>query len=233
MAYTLFLSDVHLDPREPRITEDFKATLKGPAQHADAVYILGDLFEVWLGDDDLNPFNCDIIETLHHFTSTTSIPTYFIHGNRDFLIGKRFARNTGVTLLPDPTVIDLYGERTLLVHGDTLCVHDYKYQQFRKKTHHPLFKPLAYAIPLSLRRRAANKMRSKSFEHYHVTENALMDACPQEVERMMQYYGAKRMIHGHTHRPKIHANRRIVLGSWHHQLSLLYIYPADQEPLLT
>ena len=130
MTYTLFISDIHLDSREISITQAFKDTLNGPARKADALYILGDLFEVWIGDDDLNPFHRDIIDALHEFTSSTHIPTYFMCGNRDFLIGKRFAKMTGVTILPDPTVVDLYGCKTILLHGDTLCVHDYKYQKF-------------------------------------------------------------------------------------------------------
>ncbi len=136
-----------------------------------------------------------------------------------------------MTILPDPFVVDLYGCKTILLHGDTLCVNDHKYQAFRKKTHHPFFKPLAYAIPLTWRRKIATKMRAKSFEHYHVTDDALMDACPNEVKRVMQKHGVDRMIHGHTHRPKIHETNRIVLGAWHQKASLLYIYP-DKPPLL-
>lgn len=229
MSYTLFISDLHLDPRWPEITAAFKATLAGPARQADALYILGDLFEVWIGDDDLNSFNCDIIQTIHNFTTETGIPSYFMRGNRDFLIGKRFAKMTGLTLLTDPTVVDLYGQPTILLHGDTLCVHDHKYQSFRRKTHHPLFKPLAYALPLSLRRKAAQKMRAKSADHFHVTDDNLMDACKEEVQRVMQKYHVTQMIHGHTHRPKIHANNRLVLGAWHEAAYLLYISP-DQAP---
>lgn len=232
MSYTLFVSDIHLDLNQAAITEAFKKMLSGPACRADALYILGDLFEVWVGDDDLNPFHLDIINTLRQFTDTTNIPTYFMSGNRDFLIGKRFANMTGVNILPDPTVIDLYGCKTILLHGDTLCIHDHKYQRFRKITHHPLFKPLAYAIPLSLRQKAAAKMRAKSAEHYHATDDNLMDACPEEVQRVMAEHHAQRMIHGHTHKPKIHDNGRIVLGSWHKKASLLYVYP-DKPPELT
>jgi UDP-2,3-diacylglucosamine hydrolase len=231
MTYTLFISDIHLDPREPKTTQAFKDTLSGPARKADALYILGDLFEVWIGDDDLNPFHLEIFNALHEFTSSTNIPTYFMSGNRDFLIGRRFAKMTGVKILSDPTVVDLYGKKTILLHGDTLCVNDYKYQNFRRKTHHPLFKPIAYAIPLFLRRKIAKKMRAKSFEHYHVTDDTLMDACPKEIERVMQEHKADLMIHGHTHRPKIHDNNRIVLGSWHKKSSLLYIAP-DKDPVL-
>lgn len=226
MSYTLFISDIHLDARWPEITHAFIQTFAGPARQADAVYILGDLFETWIGDDDLNPFHQSIIDTLHEFTSSTQIPCYFMRGNRDFLVGKRFAKMTGLRLLPDPTIIDLYGTQTILLHGDTLCVHDYKYQNFRRKTHHPLFKPLAYAIPLWLRRKAAAKMRAKSMDHFHVTDDALMDACPDEVERVMQQHGVTQMIHGHTHRPNIHDNNRIVLGPWHDAAYLLYVEPA-------
>ena len=231
MSYTLFISDIHLDARWPEITQAFKATLAGPARGADALYILGDLFEVWIGDDDLNPFHREILDALYEFTSSTNIPSYFMRGNRDFLVGKRFSKMTGLTLLPDPTIIDLYGTKTILLHGDTLCVHDYKYQNFRRKTHHPLFKPIAYAIPLWLRRKAANKMRAKSMDHFHVTDDALMDACPKEVERVMQHYDAELIIHGHTHRPKIHGTKRIVLGPWHEAAYLLYIERAKPPRL--
>lgn len=225
--YTLFISDLHLDPNAPSITKAFKQTLNGTAREADALYILGDLFEVWIGDDDLNDFNRYIIELLQEFTSSTKVPTYFMRGNRDFLIGKRFAKMSGVTLLPDPTIIDLYGKKTILLHGDTLCTLDYKYQQFRKKAHHPIFKPLAYAIPLSLRRKIAKKMRSKSMNHFHVTDEKLMDVCPLEVEKVMQTSQADLMIHGHTHRPKIHDNNRAVLGPWHKAAYLLYVSADD------
>lgn len=231
MSYTLFISDIHLDPREPNITQAFKDTLDGPAREADALYILGDLFEVWIGDDNLDAFNLEILSTLNDFTTSSQVPTYFMRGNRDFLVGRRFAKMTGITLLPDPTIIELYGQKVVLLHGDTLCINDYKYQNFRKKTHHPLFKPLAYTIPLALRRKIAAKMRSKSFDHYHATDDALMDACPKEVERVLHDSGADLMIHGHTHRPKIHDNNRIVLGAWHDKPYLLYISP-DEKPRL-
>ncbi len=225
--FTLFISDLHLDPNTPEITKAFEQILNGPARKAEALYILGDLFEVWIGDDDLNDFNRHIIELLRQFTSNSNVPTYFIRGNRDFLIGKRFAKMTGITLLPDPTIIDLYGKKTILLHGDTLCTRDYTYQQFRNKTHHPLFKPLAYAIPLTLRRKIAKKMRSKSMDHFHVTDENLMDVCPDEVEKVMQTSQVDLMIHGHTHRPKIHDNQRIVLGPWHNAAYLLYVSADD------
>lgn len=225
--YTLFISDLHLEPGAPEITQALEQTLNGPAREADALYILGDLFEVWIGDDNLNDFNCHIIQLLQQFTSNSRVPTYFMRGNRDFLIGKRFAKMTGITLLPDPTIIDLYGKKTILLHGDTLCTNDIKYQQFRKKTHHPLFKPLAYAIPLTLRRKIAKKMRAKSMDHFHVTDENLMDACPDEVAKLMQQSHADLMIHGHTHRPKVHTDNRVVLGPWHDAAYLLYVYPDD------
>lgn len=233
--FTLFISDLHLDPSAPEITRAFERTLHGPAREADALYILGDLFEVWVGDDDLNSFNRHVIELLQQFTSTSHVPTYFIHGNRDFLIGKRFAKLTGITILPESVAIDLYGKKTVLLHGDTLCTDDNKYQQFRKKTHHPLFKPCAYAIPLALRRKIAQKMRAKSMAHFQLTNKNLMDVSPEAVEKVMQSTQADFMIHGHTHRPKIHDHRRAVLGPWHKKAYLLYVSAdgirLDGQPL--
>ncbi len=234
MSYTLFISDIHLSPDEPHIAALFKKTLAGPALQAEALYILGDLFEVWIGDNDHSIFHQDIIDTLQHFTQTSKIPTYFMHGNRDFLIGKRFLKNTGMQLLQDPTVIDLYGKRVALLHGDTLCVLDKTYQRFRKKTHHPLFKLVAYALPLCVKRKAAEKMRQKSKQHQSHVADAWMDVCPNEVKKVLHDTQADLMIHGHTHRPAIHtAENRVVLGSWHQEASILYCFDDGRMELIT
>ena len=231
MAYTLFISDLHLDPSEPAITQAFKDTLAGPAKQADALYILGDLFEAWIGDGDNSPFNRDIIAALHDFTENTKIPTYFMRGNRDFLIGNNFAKQTGITLLEDPTLITLYGKRVLLLHGDSLCTLDTHYQAFRKKREGLLFKFITHATPLFLRRKIAQKMRERSKQHQRNIADTIMDVSPREVERFFKEYNADIMIHGHTHKPAIHDNHRIVLGAWHETASMLYFYD-DQAPKL-
>lgn len=231
MSYALFISDLHLSPKEPLVTQAFKEVLSGPAQKADTLYILGDFFETWIGDDDQSAFNLDIIKTLRHFTQTTKIPTYFMHGNRDFLIGERFAQQTGIILIPDPTLITLYGKRVLLLHGDSLCTLDTAYQAFRKKRSHPLFKMLVYLIPLSIRRKIANLLRQKSQQHQKTIDTSITDVCPQEVDIFFKRYRADMMIHGHTHRPAIHPNDRIVLGAWHEKASMLFIYD-DKPPKL-
>ncbi|PHQ78996.1 MAG: UDP-2,3-diacylglucosamine diphosphatase [Coxiella sp. (in: Bacteria)] len=234
MSTTLFISDIHLDASAPETAQAFKDTFSGPGRQADAVYILGDLFDAWIGDDDLTPFNRDIIKTLHDFTSTTHIPTYFIHGNRDFLIGKRFSKMTGVQILHELTVIDLYGTPTLLLHGDTLCINDVAYQKFRKKSRGPLFKLLNIVTPLWVRRKIANKLRQKSKEHFNsLTDKTISDVCLEEVDRVMQHYNVTQMIHGHTHRPCIHDNGRIVLGAWHHTASILYARDSAAPQLTT
>lgn len=231
MSYTLFISDLHLAPDTPAVTHAFKALLSGPAQKADALYILGDFFETWIGDDDQSSFNLDVIKSLHHFTQTSKIPTYFMHGNRDFLIGERFAQQAGITLIPDPTLITLYSKRILLLHGDLLCTLDTEYQAFRKKRSHPLFKIITYITPLCIRRNIANKLRQKSKQHQKTVDSSITDVCPQEVEKFFKQYQVDMMIHGHTHRPAIHPNNRIVLGAWHNKASMLFVY-KDQPPRL-
>lgn len=232
---TLFISDLHLDPAQPDITAAFLTLLQGPALQAEALYILGDLFEVWIGDDDDTPFNHQIIAAIAAVTAQ-GIPTYFMRGNRDILVGKRFARETGMTLLSDPTVIDLYGTPTLLMHGDTLCTNDVKYQRYRQRSHHPLFKAIAYTIPLSLRRKIAKKMRAKSMDHYHVTDDTALDAVQMTIESAMQEYQVTQLIHGHTHRPNTHhftlnetPATRIVLGAWHDGPYVLYCTSAGMQ----
>lgn len=233
MAYTLFISDLHLDPSEPTITDAFKKVLSGPARQAEALYVLGDFFESWIGDDDRSLFNRDIIHSLRHFTETTKVPIYFMRGNRDFLIGQRFGKETGVILIQDPTVITLYGKRILLLHGDLLCTLDAAYQAFRKKRSRPIFKIITHATPLFIRRKIATLMREKSKQHQNKIDQLIMDVCPHEVDTFFKQYKADIMIHGHTHRPAIHSNHRIVLGAWHERASMLYFHDNKAPELYT
>jgi len=226
--HTLFISDLHLDQSQPQITQTFLNFLKTRASQADALYILGDFFEYWLGDNDRNEFNEQIITELKKFTDS-GVPTYFMYGNRDFLIGKRFAKRTGVQFIKDPTTIDLYGKPVLLTHGDCLCTLDIKHQAFRKKYNNKLYrKLLLFLMPLYVRRWAAKHLRKKSIARNKNRTLEIMDVTPEEVERMVIKHNTQTLIHGHTHRPNIHnleinnkTAQRIVLGSWHDMGSVL------------
>lgn len=223
MAKIFFISDLHLQESEPEITEIFLRFLRGQAHEAEALYILGDLFEVWVGDDDLSAFNVQIIQALKQATQR-GLPIYFMRGNRDFFIGRKFAKKTGVKIIADPTLIDLYGVPTVLMHGDSLCTFDLKHQKTRRYTSNSFYKWVVLQLPLSLRRRAGVWLRGKSQGHQKHTENYIMDVNPETVNQVMQEHQATQLIHGHTHKPKIHTlewGQRIVLGAWHHTGNVL------------
>ena len=220
---TLFISDLHLEEGRPDITRQFLQLLQNsPNNDVDALYILGDLFEAWIGDDDDTPFHREIIQALKTATQK-GLPIYFLRGNRDFLIGKRFMRETGLKLLADEEKIMLYGTPVLLMHGDTLCTRDIAYLKWRKKSHNPILNTLCFSMwPLAFRRKFANKMRAKSAVHTQTVKKEIMDVTQEEVERVMQKHQVHHLIHGHTHRPNIHqfaldntSATRIVLGAWH------------------
>jgi UDP-2,3-diacylglucosamine hydrolase len=220
----LFVSDLHLaaDANIPRWV-DF---LQGRATQADALYILGDLFEAWIGDDDPEPAYLPIKQAMRELSAT--VPIYFIHGNRDFLIGQRFARETRCQLLADFTVIDLYGTKTLLSHGDALCIHDTGHQKLRRFTLSPFWQFILRHLPLSIRHRIARKLRQQSRKYTAQKLPAWMDVAPGEVARVLREHGAQRLIHGHTHKPGVHlfeldgqTAERIVLGAWEAQGSVL------------
>lgn len=217
---TLFISDLHLQTSRPDLTRLFLQFLKNHAGKVDALYILGDLFEAWIGDDDNTPFNQSIITALRTFAESGS-RLYFLPGNRDFLIGKDFSKKTGCTLLLDPTLIDLYGEQVLLLHGDSLCTLDKKHMLFRKFTHSYLLQKIALWIPLRWRRALAEKLRAYSKTHTQLMAPSIMDTTPDAIKSLLQHYPATTLIHGHTHRPSIeyfrHNNAlicRIVLSDW-------------------
>lgn len=218
---TFFISDLHLDEKHPEITACFLRFLNEQASKCDALYVLGDLFEFWIGDDDLTEFNQQVIKAFKTLTQA-GVPVYFIKGNRDFLIGNRFEKMTGIKLLPDPCLIDLYGKPTLLMHGDLLCIDDQKYQAFRRKAHNPILQKLFSWLPLKWRRHLANKARQKSQAYTQKTNLQIQDVNQTEVERIMGKFDANLLIHGHTHRPAIHEftlnnipAQRIVLNAWH------------------
>ena len=224
---TLFISDLHLDSNEPHITQIFLRFLKNEAVSSQKLYILGDLFEAWIGDDDLGAFNLQIIQALKAATAT-GLPIYFMRGNRDFLIGQRFAAMSGVQLLEDPTVIDLYGQRVLLTHGDSLCTFDRLHQFWRRISLHPLFAKIALYLPLSWRRQIGAWLRRKSHQHQYKLPESSLDICQKTALSQMQIYQASQLIHGHTHRPGIHQHRT-VLGAWHETGSVLICNQHDYQ----
>ncbi|MDN7124681.1 UDP-2,3-diacylglucosamine diphosphatase [Pseudidiomarina terrestris] len=241
---TWFISDLHLSPARPDIAHLFFDFLRDSARAADQLFILGDLFDAWIGDDDTSSFAAQVQQELRRFTDH-GIPTYFIAGNRDFLIGRRFANATGIELLDDPTVIDLYGTPTLLLHGDLLCTDDHSYQRFRRWIRKPWLTRSLLRLPLSLRMRIANKLRASSKTQGPLSEAelAIMDANPDAVIHDFMKFDVEQMIHGHTHRPAVHQHdlpdgrqaTRIVLGDWYTQGSMLKVtaqgYQLIQQPL--
>ena len=224
MLHTLFISDLHLQVEEPRITAAFLEFMRHRAPHADALFILGDFFEAWIGDDDRSPFNDQVIQALRQLADTGT-PLYFMRGNRDFLIGKKFAAQSGMTLLDDPTVFELYGKPILLTHGDILCTLDVKHQRYRKIVMKPWLQKIFSTLPLSFRRCIAQCLRGKSKKYNAQVASHIIDVTPEAVTAMLKQYNSDLLIHGHTHRPGIHDDR-IVLGSWHEASSLL-IYNED------
>ncbi|HLB42140.1 MAG TPA: UDP-2,3-diacylglucosamine diphosphatase [Gammaproteobacteria bacterium] len=225
---TLFISDLHLDESRMDMTQQLLQLLKNCDTTIDALYILGDLFEAWIGDDDDTLFHRNIIETLKSVTQK-GIPVYLMHGNRDFLIGKKFLSATGCQLLPDEKKIMLYGTPVLLMHGDTLCTRDIAYLKWRKKARNPILHTLLFLIlPLNIRRRFANKMRAQSEYHTRSLSSDILDVTQEEVVKIMQKHNVQVLIHGHTHRPHIHhltvnelPATRIVLAAWHDQANVL------------
>lgn len=232
MSFTYFIADLHLSADRPDITECLLNFLSRDAKQADALYVLGDLFEVWIGDDDITPFNTAIAAAFHKVSQ--HCPVYFMHGNRDFAIREAWLKKAGMSLLKEQTVVDLYGTPTLLTHGDELCTRDVAYQKFRKKSRGWWWPRLMLALPLWYRRRVAENGRKESKEKQKGLKPEIMDVTPLEVEKAMQRHGVQRLIHGHTHRPNIHSltvngkpATRIVLGDWYDQGSILKVSPKE------
>ncbi|TNF36536.1 MAG: UDP-2,3-diacylglucosamine diphosphatase [Gammaproteobacteria bacterium] len=212
---TLFISDLHLDSSRPATLRAFLSFLQGPARRADALYILGDLFEAWIGDDDDSALATQVREGLQQLSHT--VPVYVMHGNRDFLLGDTFCMESGCVLLADPTLIDIGGRQALLMHGDTLCTADTDYLAFREQVRQPAWQQALLAKPLAERRQIAAQLREGSREASSNKAEDIMDVSPAEVDRIMAEYGVDLLIHGHTHRPATHPvthGSRIVLGDW-------------------
>lgn len=226
---TLFIADIHLSCEQPTITAGFLRFLREIAPAATALYILGDLFDSWIGDDDDNPLNQQIASAIAQLVDS-GVPCYFIHGNRDFLLGERFARRCGMTLLPECCELELYGRRVLIMHGDTLCTDDTSYQAYRAKVHQRWLQQLFLAVPLFLRRYIASRLRAGSTSANQRKSLAIMDVNPGTVVQVLEQHQAQWLIHGHTHRPAIHQLQasqqtawRYVLGAWHEQGSMVEV----------
>lgn len=221
---TLLISDLHLSPERPAVTAAFIRFLRDRASQCEALYILGDLFEAWIGDDDPAALSRTIITELK-VLSRSGVPVYFLHGNRDFVISRRFARETGCHLLKEHHLVDLYGEKVLLLHGDTLCTEDVQYQRARHLIRNPLLLMFARHLPLKTRQNIAIKGRQKSLASTAGKSDYIMDVSQMAVAKTLVEQGVTTMIHGHTHRPGDHrfnlnsatgrcAARRMVLGDW-------------------
>lgn len=232
---TYFIADLHLAQNRPDITACFLRFLKDDATQAQHLYILGDLFEAWLGDDDDSAYLTTIADAL---TTLSALGTtiYYIHGNRDFLLGQRFAKKSAMILLPEVDLIDLYGQSVVIMHGDTLCTRDVGYQQFRKKSRSWWWQALVKSLPLFIRKKLAADYRKKSAAATAVKPQDIMDVTPDEVVKCLESYHSQLLIHGHTHRPAVHeliANskeaKRIVLGDWYEQGAWLKVTPTSMQ----
>ena len=231
---TLFVSDLHLDAARPATTHLFLDFLRTDAADAEALYILGDLFEAWVGDDDTSIPGADVRPALATLTAS-GVPVWIARGNRDFLLGTRFAADTGARLLPDPCVVRVAGEPTLLMHGDLLCTDDLAYLAFRAQVRDAAWQADFLAKPLADRYAFAERAREASAQHQGGLRaggmlEAITDANPGTVAATMAQFGVRRLIHGHTHRPAIHGlqvdgqpAQRIVLGDWYEQGSVLRV----------
>jgi len=219
----LLISDLHLEEQRPDITRAFLALLDGRARAAESLYILGDFFEAWIGDDAMSPFQLSICKALRAL-SDSGTQIFLMHGNRDFMIGQAFCKAAGCTLLKDPSVVPLNGEPVLLMHGDSLCTRDEAYMRMRRYLRNPLTLWVLRHLPLGTRHKLARKLRNESRAQTSMKANDIVDVTPEEIPRIMAQYGVRTLIHGHTHRPAIHkllvgndAAKRIVLGDWDHQ----------------
>ncbi|MGQ9425360.1 UDP-2,3-diacylglucosamine diphosphatase [Gilvimarinus sp. F26214L] len=219
----LFISDLHLDDSRPAIAEAFFRFLAEEAAKAEALYILGDLFELWVGDDDDSALVLEVQDRLRRLADSGT-RVFFMHGNRDFLIGARFGERSGATLLPDPFVLECGGDKVLLMHGDTLCTGDRDYQAFRQQVRAREWMDMILAKPLEERRALGRQLRQQSQSMNSRKSEDIMDVTHSEVIAALQTHGADKLIHGHTHRPARHpldvdgrAAERIVLGDWDDQ----------------
>lgn len=237
---TLFVSDLHLDATRPQVTDLFLRFLREEAHGARALYVLGDLFEAWVGDDDPDPVGAAVADGLRA-VADAGTPVRFMRGNRDFLVGADYARRAGMTILADPSVVMLDGRPALLLHGDLLCTADAGYMAFRAQTRDPRWQAQFLAQPLAARQAFARQARAQSQAAQAALKDAgtmetITDVTPAAVDDAFARYGVDLMIHGHTHRPAIHPLqvqgrdcRRVVLGDWYEQGSVLRVDGGRME----
>lgn len=225
---SVFLSDVHLDPKQPDISAQFLAFLETLPEQTERLYVVGDLFEAWIGDDAPGPLGQAVAKAFAKL-SARGISGFFTHGNRDFLLGETFTKHCGFTLLPDAQVIDMYGTKVLLMHGDTLCIDDIEYQKFRAMVRNPDWQKQILALDVEQRLAMAAQLRATSAEQMSLKAEDIVDVNQGEVERVMSEFNVNVLLHGHTHRPDVHrfTNNseectRIVLGDWYEHGSAVY-----------
>ncbi|MCK5715897.1 MAG: UDP-2,3-diacylglucosamine diphosphatase [Thiomargarita sp.] len=227
MSETLFIADLHLTPTQPLMYHRFLSFLDTRVRKSDALYILGDLFDVWLGDDDDDPVYQKIKSALYEITRC-GVPIFIMRGNRDFLLGIDFAQTTACQLIDDPSVITVYGTKYVLTHGDTLCTEDTRYLDFRQRVHLPWLQKLFLLQPLFLRRFLARKIRANSQIKTQTTAKTIMDVTSEGVSSVLETQNAYHLIHGHTHQPAIHrltvngqTAYRFVVGDWREDSAII------------
>ena len=223
---TLFIADLHLSEQHPNITKALYSFLDSKKENVDALYILGDMFEVWIGDDEHTPLMDDVADKLTQYSNVNGVPIYYIHGNRDFMIGKKYAKQSSMNLLAEHYEIDLYGTRTLLMHGDTLCLADKNYQKMRKVIHNPVLQFVFNLLPLHFRKKIGWKIRTASQSKKRYKNNEMMGVTQHEVERLLVKHQCKTLIHGHTHQVARHEfdindqpHVRFDVGDWYTNFS--------------
>ncbi|MFT6984991.1 MAG: UDP-2,3-diacylglucosamine hydrolase [Psychromonas sp.] len=225
---TLFIADLHLSEQHPKISEAFFSFLQNDAKDVDALYILGDLFEVWIGDDEHTPLMDEVAKRLTAYAKVNQAKIYYLHGNRDFMIGKNYAQQASMQLLREHCEIDLYGENVLVMHGDTLCLADKNYQKMRSVIHNPLLQFIFNLMPLSVRKKIGWKIRSASQSKKVYKDKNIMAVTQSEVLRLMEKHQTATLIHGHTHQVAEHQfelsgkpARRFDVGDWSANFSFI------------
>lgn len=236
MPYTLFVSDIHLNCEQPHITQRFLYFLQQLAPQADALYVIGDLFEVWIGDDEQTSLHKTIAQAFQTLNTTYQVPIYFIHGNRDFCLGKRYAKQAGLTLLPLEKVINLYGQPWLIMHGDQLCTLDKSYQRYRRLITQSWLQKLLLSLPLRWRQTLANYLRKNSQQSTQSKDAAHLDVSLETVQAYCNDYQVEGIIHGHTHKGDIHLNEsswpRLVLNDWENHGNYIWFDDRHQFDLV-
>ncbi|MBA2654327.1 MAG: UDP-2,3-diacylglucosamine diphosphatase [Gammaproteobacteria bacterium] len=237
MRHTLFIADLHLDEKHTLSTQLFNQFMDNHAPQAEAVYILGDFFELWIGDDHETPYISTIKRRLKSLTEK-NIPVYFMRGNRDFLIGKRFAKQTGCKILAEHSIAQVYGEDVILLHGDSLCSLDLKHMKFRKLTNNLLLRALFLSLPLRVRKKIGDSLRQSSRGHHSIVPDYL-DVVPETIDHIFSTTPAQLMVHGHIHKASVFKTmldhkptERIVLGAWEHQGCALKWYESGKKEML-